>query len=93
MLGRARGWWSPEARLKEPVEYSGLKNFGNTCFFTSTLQCLLHTHVGAARTGKSAPTLMVTKRDLIIGECEITQCRAADGQGAIAVQLRDLHSR
>eukprot|EP00051_Salpingoeca_urceolata_P002817 m.53054 g.53054 ORF g.53054 m.53054 type:complete len:519 (+) comp12348_c0_seq3:2522-4078(+) len=41
VLGNARGWWHDPEVAAKPGCY-GLKNFGNTCFFTSMVQCLLH---------------------------------------------------
>lgn len=41
VLGRSRNWWR-ELDCNADMGCHGLKNFGNTCFFTSTLQALLH---------------------------------------------------
>lgn len=42
VLGRSRNWW----RVLDGsagIGQHGLKNYGNTCFFTSTVQSLMHT--------------------------------------------------
>lgn len=41
VLGRSRNWWR-EMEYGAFAGCHGLRNFGNTCFFTSTMQALLH---------------------------------------------------
>jgi len=41
VLGRSRNWWR-ELEHGPSAGCHGLQNFGNTCFFTSTVQALLH---------------------------------------------------
>jgi len=41
ILGRTRLWWR-EMSVSNTPGIRGMKNFGNTCFFTSTMQSLLH---------------------------------------------------
>jgi len=41
VLGRSRNWWR-EMDHTPAAGCHGLRNYGNTCFFTSTMQALLH---------------------------------------------------
>lgn len=41
VLGRSRNWWREMDHTAGPGCH-GIRNFGNTCFFTSTVQALLH---------------------------------------------------
>lgn len=41
VFGRSRNWWR-DMENSSAAGCHGLRNFGNTCFFTSTVQALLH---------------------------------------------------
>jgi len=63
ILGRNRGWWDESIREGPPPaeKTAGFKNFGNTCFFSSTLQCVMHSHIGAAAEYGSGPLAQKTR--------------------------------
>ena len=63
ILGRNRGWWDDGVRDGQPPaeNAAGFMNFGNTCFFSSTLQCVMHSHIGAALAYGSGPLARKTR--------------------------------